>query len=517
MRVVLLSWEYPPMRVGGIAAALEGLAPALARTGIEVHVVTCGASGGDADEKQAENLFIHRVNVEVQTNDFLHWVHELNHLLDQRADALIREWLAEPNAKDRPILLHVHDWLGLFAGKELKYRHHLPLLSTIHATEFGRNNGIHNDMQRYINHCEWELQWESWRVIVCSGFMRGEVMHALHTPYDKVDIIYNGVNPAAFDFPFSEEEQIAFKARFAAPFEKLIYFIGRMVREKGAQVLIEAMPRVRAQFGNAKLVIAGGGYRAHLEARARDLGLKDQILFTGRVSDEDRDKLYRVADVAVYPSLYEPFGIVALEAMAAKVPVVVSDAGGLAEVVQHDVTGTTTLVDNPDSLAWGITRALQFPPQARQMAENAYDRVTTVFDWDNIATQTADVYGRVWSEYRESEWVKGSAVYFTPPVGAVYTPPATAPPDAPKISPESAVPDADSEMITDETPKKTRRTAQKSAATVYDVTTTAAAASVPATSATDTPLLDTVLSESGAVGETAPGNAKPLRSPRRGK
>ncbi|MBC8139818.1 MAG: glycosyltransferase family 4 protein [Armatimonadetes bacterium] len=402
------------MRVGGIAAALEGLAPALARTGLEVHVVTCGASGGEADEQEAENLFVHRVNVDTQTNDFLHWVHELNARMDARADALVQGWLAEPNAKDNPIVLHAHDWLGLFAGKELKYRYHLPLLSTIHATEFGRNNGIHTDMQRYINHCEWELQWESWRVIVCSGFMRGEVMHALHTPYDKIDIIYNGVSPANFEFPFSTEEQAEFKAKYAAPGEKLIYFIGRMVREKGAQVLVESMPKVRAQVPNAKLVIAGGGYRSHLEARARELGMTEQILFTGRVSDEVRDRLYRVADVAVYPSIYEPFGIVALEAMAAYVPVVVSEAGGLAEVVKHDVTGTTTLVDNPDSLAWGITRVLQNPAQARAMAANAFERVETVFNWDIIATQTADTYNRVWSEYTKSEWANGSAVYAAP-------------------------------------------------------------------------------------------------------
>lgn len=514
MRVVLLSWEYPPMRVGGIAAALEGLAPALARTGVEVHVVTCGASGGDADEKQAENLFIHRVNVDVQTNDFLHWVHELNHLMDRRTDALIQEWLAEPNAKDRPILLHVHDWLGLFAGKELKYRYHLPLLSTIHATEFGRNNGIHNDMQRYINHCEWELQWESWRVIVCSGFMRGEVMHALHTPYDKVDIIYNGVDPQAFDFPFSEEEKTAFKARFAAPYEKLIYFIGRMVREKGAQVLVEAMPRVRAQFGNAKLVIAGGGYRAHLEARAKELGLKDQILFTGRVSDEDRDKLYRVADAAVYPSLYEPFGIVALEAMAAKVPVVVSDAGGLAEVVQHDVTGTTTLVDNPESLAWGITRALQNPVQAQQMAANAYDRVLTVFNWDQIATQTVDVYTRVWSEYRESDWMKGSAVYYTPPVDTIYALPESAITDAPTIAPESGVPDVVAEMITPESAKKTKRAPKKTE--TPDTSSDPVPVAIPiAGIETSTPLLDTVLSDAEAAGELTLENVKPARASRR--
>jgi Glycosyltransferase len=413
VRVLMLSWEYPPMRVGGIAAALEGLAPALARAGVEVHVVTCGASGGAPDEEEAPGLFIHRVNVDQQTNDFLHWVHVLNEQMDRRAEALIQEWTAEEQgaATRTPIVLHVHDWLGLFAGKGLKYRHNLPLLSTIHATEFGRNNGIHNDLQAYINHCEWELQWESWRVIVCSAFMRGEVMYALSTPYDKLDVIYNGVDPSVYEFPFPDEERATFRGRFCAPNEKIVYFIGRMVREKGAQVLIEAWPHVLAGYHDAKLVIAGGGYRAHLEQRAAELGISNKVYFTGRVSDEDRDRLYRVADVGVYPSLYEPFGIVALEAMAARVPVVVSEAGGLAEVVEHDVTGTTTLVENPQSLAWGILRVLKEPGFARWMADAAYERVRTVFNWDRIAEQTRDVYHRVWSEYIASDWVKGSALF----------------------------------------------------------------------------------------------------------
>ena len=421
MRVIMLSWEYPPMRVGGIAAALEGLCPALAQTGVEVHVVTCGASGGAADEQQAPNLWIHRVNVDDFASDFVHWVHLLNAQMEARADALISEWKsADSNA---PILLHVHDWLGLFSGRALKVKHHLPLLSTIHATEFGRNSGIHTPIQQYINRCEWELQWESWRVIVCSGFMRGEVEYALQTPTDKIDVIYNGVETETFDFPFEGDERTKFRARFAAPNEKIVFFIGRMVREKGAQVLIEALQRVRYQYHDAKLVIAGGGERGHLEQLARYMGIAPHVYFAGRVSDADRDRLYRVADVAVYPSLYEPFGIVALEAMAAHVPVVVSNAGGLGEVIEHDVSGTVTYSGDADSLAWGIVRVLKNPAMAQKMAANAFARCETVFNWDLIANQTKAVYERVWTEYLSSDWAKNA---LPPPV--MPAPPEPAPP-----------------------------------------------------------------------------------------
>lgn len=399
------------MRVGGIAAALEGLAPAMARQGVEVHVVTSGSAGGEADESirvgansLAPNLFVHRVQVNESSDNFIHWVHLLNAEMERRTDALIAEWNAQ--SVKQSVLLHVHDWLGLFAGRALKHKHHLPLVCTIHATEFGRNSGIHTDLQRYIHQCEWELQFESWRVLVCSGFMKGEVEYALGTPWDKIDITYNGIEPEKFDFEVSDDELYHFRNQFATPYEKIIYFIGRMVREKGAHVLVEALPRVRAQYRDAKLVIAGGGERGHLERRAWELGMTQNVFFTGRIPDRTRDLLYRVADVAVYPSLYEPFGIVALEAMAARVPVVVSGAGGLAEVVEHDVTGTVTYINDPDSLAWGIARVFRNPDHAGQMAAAAYERVRTVFNWDIIAGQTKNIYDRVLTEYAASDWAR---------------------------------------------------------------------------------------------------------------
>ena len=401
----MLSWEYPPKRVGGIAAALEGLAPALARCGVEVHVVTSGDAGGAADESPEDNLHIHRVLAAEPVDNFIHWVHRLNAAMEERVDRLMAEWngVSGKKAARIPVLLHVHDWLGQFAGIALKHRYHLPMLSTIHATEYGRNNGIHTDLQRTIHGYEEELARESWRVIVCSSFMRGEVGTALGCPDDKMDIVYNGVDGSVYDFSFPDAERLAFRERFASPGERLVYFIGRMVHEKGAQVLVEAWPKVLSSVP-AKLVIAGGGARGHLEELASRLGVSQHIYFTGRISDEDRDRLYRVADLAVYPSLYEPFGIVALEAMAAGVPVVASDAGGLREVVQHDVTGTSTWAGDSDSLAWGIVRALTDPPRARRLAEAARARVATEFHWMALAAQTKEVYQRVWNEYLGSNW-----------------------------------------------------------------------------------------------------------------
>lgn len=402
----MLSWEYPPRIVGGIARHVQELSEALAAQGVEVHVIT--ASHPDAPDESVENgVFLHRIGAPPPLHgDLLEGVYLMNAAFEARADALLAEWLrGKPaRAQREPILLHAHDWLAHPAAKALKHRYKLPLIATIHATEYGRHGGIYSDLSRAINHLEWELSYEAWRVIVCSEFMRGEVVHALNVPYDKLEVIPNGIRAEKFEFEFPETERAAFRQRFAEPGQPLLFFVGRLVREKGVQILLQAMPMVRAEVPDARLVVVGGGYRAHLEEFVRFCHLERAVQFTGFIPDADLLRLYRVADVAIYPSLYEPFGIVALEAMAAGTPVVVSDAGGLKEVVRHEETGIVTWAGNPESLAWGILRVLHDPAGARRRAQNARKTVLREFHWARIARQTQQVYKRVWAEYRQTVW-----------------------------------------------------------------------------------------------------------------
>ncbi|MCS7209702.1 MAG: glycosyltransferase family 4 protein [Fimbriimonadales bacterium] len=406
VRVLMLAWEYPPRIVGGIARHVQELSEALAAQGVEVHVIT--ATHPDAPDEVVENgVYLHRVGVAPSAHgDFLQGVYGMNAAFEARADALLQEWLHGKPARAlrEATFIHAHDWLVLPAAKVLKHRYKLPLVATIHATEYGRHGGIHSDLSRAINHLEWELSYEAWRVVVCSEFMRGEVQHALNVPFDKIDVIPNGIRAEKFQFEFPEAARAVFRARFAEPSQPLIFFVGRLVREKGVQVLLQALPMVRAEIPDAKLVIVGGGYRAHLEEFVRFCHLERAVQFTGFIPDADLLRLYRVVDVAVYPSLYEPFGIVALEAMAAGTPVVVSDAGGLKEVVRHEETGILTWAGNPESLAWGILRVLHDPAAARRRALNALKTVQRVFCWQRIARQTQQVYTRVWREYRRVAW-----------------------------------------------------------------------------------------------------------------
>jgi len=405
MKILMLSWEYPPKIVGGIARHVQELSEALAAQDVEIHVVT--ADHPDAPAEACENgVYLHRVATRGLTNDFIHWVHQLNFTMESRAESLIEEWLqGKPAQKSREtVLIHAHDWLAHFCGTSLKHRYQLPLIATIHATEHGRHNGIHNETSRYIHQTEWQLAYEAWRVIVCSEFMKREVGNVLQVPDDKMDVVPNGIDAEKFKFDFPPAEREKFRARFAAPDEKIIFFVGRMVREKGVHVLLDALPRVKAFQPKAKLVIAGGGHRDHLVQFARFAKLESSVMFTGFIPDADLLKLYKVVDVAVYPSLYEPFGIVALEAMASHTPVVVSDAGGFREVVQHEKTGISSWANSPDSLAWGILRVLENPEQARLRAERAYREVKSVFNWQKIARQTQGTYRRVWREFKEVQW-----------------------------------------------------------------------------------------------------------------
>ncbi|PKL74781.1 MAG: glycosyl transferase family 1, partial [Candidatus Melainabacteria bacterium HGW-Melainabacteria-1] len=325
----------------------------------------------------------------VKAPQFFPWILNLNFGMLSKAHQLMQSRQID--------VIHAHDWLVAHVGIQLKKIYNKPLVATIHATEAGRWHGIHNETQAYVHGMEWLLNFESWRTIVCSDYMRDEIRNSFQVPYEKIDIIPNGIKRDKFMFDFPDAWD--FRRRLAADYEPLIVSVGRMVPEKGFQVMIEAAPEVLRDFPNARFVIAGKGpMLEELRHRVRAMGIADRFHLPGYVSDEDLIKLLRVADVGVYPSIYEPFGIVALEGQAARIPVVVSDTGGLTGIVEHGVTGIKTHAGSPDSLAWGIKQVLYHPDWGHWMVDQAYERLINTFNWDLIADQTKQVYARVVAE-----------------------------------------------------------------------------------------------------------------------
>ncbi|MDJ0796344.1 MAG: glycosyltransferase family 4 protein [Calothrix sp. MO_167.B12] len=395
MKILVLSWEFPPRIVGGIARHVSELYPELVKLGHEIHLITPNCDNAPMYET-VEGIQVHRIPV-ADGDDFLHWVVNMNQSMGSHGGKLI----LEEGSFD---IIHAHDWLVGDAAIALKNAFQIPLVATIHATEAGRNNGIHNPTQHYVNGKEELLAYNAWRIIVCTHYMQREVKWVLHCPWDKIDIIYNGIRPEKKQ-PNSNFPAEDFRRRFAADGEKIVYYVGRMTYEKGVSILLNAAPQVlHSMDGNVKFVLIGGGNVDHLKQQAWDLGIWHKCYFTGFMSDEDLDKFQTIADCAVFPSLYEPFGIVALESFAARVPVVVSDTGGLPEVVQHTKTGVVTYTNNPDSLAWGILEVLKNPGYRQWLIDNAYEELEQRFNWYKLAQQTDSVYQRVVKERKQVTW-----------------------------------------------------------------------------------------------------------------
>ncbi len=401
MRVLALSWEYPLHVVGGIGKHVADLLPLLAGSALAdgpliVDLVTPHYGEGAAVEQVNAYLTIHRVDMPpVDVLDHYNSVIANNAYFVRYAEKLAQEHTYD--------LIHMHEWLTGAAGIRLKQGWKVPLLATIHGTERGRHQGyLPSHTSQQINQLEWEICFEAWWVIVCSGFMCEELQHYFAAPADKIAIIPNGVNLPLVDDCRDEELQ-TLRQRYAPNREWLLFFIGRIVHEKGLQILIRAMPRILATYPQTRLLVAGKNGQK-MWPLAYELNVEKSVDFLGFISDRDRDCIYRIASAAIFPSLYEPFGIVALEAMACGCNVIVSHVGGLPEVVAHQYNGLTVYPDDPLSIAWAVDQLFQHPAAAAQWCENAYTSTLPQFRWTRIAQMTANLYQMIVQERRHVIW-----------------------------------------------------------------------------------------------------------------
>ena len=378
MKILMLTWEYPPRVVGGISRVVYDLSHRLIKDGHEVTVVTY-RDGEVPYYEDDKGVKVYRVdNYMIQPNNFIDWILQLNFNMVERASQII----AEQGKFD---VIHAHDWLVANAAKTLKHSFDIPIVATIHATEAGRNSGIREPNQKYINDTEWMLTYEANEVIVNSNYMKSEVQRLFGLPFEKINVVPNGVNLNKFT---GMDRDYSFRRKYAMDNEKIILFMGRLVYEKGVQNLIAAMPKVLASYHDAKLVIAGkGGMLDELKAQADYLGISNKVYFAGYMNGKDVERMYKAADISVFPSTYEPFGIVALEGMLAERPIVVSDAGGLGEIVEHRVTGMKSYCGNPNSIADSILELLFNP----ELCDNIV-KVKENYNWQKIAQDTHFTY-----------------------------------------------------------------------------------------------------------------------------
>ena len=383
MKILMLTWEYPPRIVGGIARVVNDLSKRLIKDGHDVTVITY-KEGNVPYFELDKGVKVYRIdNFMINPNNFIDWIMQMNFNMVSKAFEIIQK-------EGKFDVIHAHDWLVGYAAKTLKQSFDIPIVTTIHATEAGRNSGIHDEQQRYINDTEWMLTYESTEVIVNSNYMKCELQRLFGLPFEKINVVHNGVNLMSYS---GMDRDYDFRRRYAMDNEKIILFMGRLVYEKGVQHLIAAMPKVLERYHDSKLIVVGrGGMIDELRQEAAALGLGDKVYFAGYMNGKEVGKMYKAADVAVFPSTYEPFGIVALEAMLAEVPVVVSDIGGLNEIVQHKQNGMKSYAGNPNSIADAILELLYDHQLCSNVTKKAKAQVRSEYNWNKIAQDTHFIY-----------------------------------------------------------------------------------------------------------------------------
>ncbi len=397
LSVLMLSWEFPPFKVGGLAAHVYDLSKMMVKKGFEIHIVTC--SFPDAkDYELVDGVHVHRFDAyEIPAPEFLQWDLNMNVLMERKAIEIIKKYNID--------ILHAHDWLVASAAIGLKHLFRKPLLVTIHSLERGRRNGLFNDGQHMIDQIENQLIQEAWHNIVCSQYMQSLCHFSFTFPNDKMTIIPNGVRYNDFSVELSTKEKKEHHKKYAAENEKIIAYIGRLVPEKGVNILLGAVKPVLKKLPNTKFVVAGEGWhRNELERIARELKIEEKVLFTGYLPEEDFLPYFNVADILVVPSTYEPFGIVALEGMATKTPIIVSDVGGLSEIVDHRWTGMKVPADNSDAMADSIIELLTDDSLRKSIVSNAVEKLKHVYDWSIIADHTIKVYNKMFKDWKKHSW-----------------------------------------------------------------------------------------------------------------
>jgi len=384
MKIAIFSWEaVHSVFVGGIGVHVTDLACALERKGHEVHVFTRMARHDHPHHERIHGVHYHRCRF-AGNSDFIEEVTNM-------CRSFVDTFFATEDHTGAFDVIHGHDWLTALALEWINKARRHKTIYTIHSTEYGRcgNNFFGGNSER-VRHLEWLGSYCSDRVITVSNALKQEAMWMYNIPEYKADVVYNGVRCSDFDHAIDPGDV---RRRYdIGPMDPMVLIVGRLVYQKGPDLLVAAIPYILKHYPNAKFVFAGDGeMRTEAEHQARNTGVGHAVRFVGKQDPSALRDLFKSTDCVCVPSRNEPFGIVILEAWSAGKPVVATTNGGPNEIVWHDVNGLK-IQDNPQSIAWGIGTLFGDFDHARWMGQNGRVTVETAFSWDVIADETLHVY-----------------------------------------------------------------------------------------------------------------------------
>jgi glycosyltransferase involved in cell wall biosynthesis len=386
VKIALFSWEtLHSIAVGGVGVHVTELAAALDRRGHQVHVFT-RRGHQQTHYDRIHGVHYHRCDFVLSSS----FVDEINNM----CRAFVHEYLAVEDHVGRFDIVHAHDWLASNALVWIKDGRGRKAVLTMHSTEYGRNgNQFFGGQSHRVQDHERHGTYCADRVITVSNQLKNEIGWLYQCPDHKTAVIYNGVNASTFDYAVDVGEV---KGRYAiGPLDPTVLFAGRMVVQKGPDILVRAMPHVLRFYPQAKFVFAGDGHmRNEVCGLAHHLGVAHALRILGDRRGRDLHDLFKACDIVAVPSRNEPFGIVILEGWSAHKPVVSTKRGGPAEFVWHGINGLQ-VDDTPDSVAWGLGTLMSDFGRCRWMGGNGRAAVDAAFSWDRIAGQTEAVYASV--------------------------------------------------------------------------------------------------------------------------
>jgi len=413
MKIAVLVYEYPPKIVGGLGTYAAEITRKFVLMDHDVTVFTMNDDAGTLPTREIwRGIEIHRpLHLDVSDSlpdviaeDIKKWgrgIHLFGKLLVYNylsASKLINELIRREGMKYD--LVVAHDWLSVMGGVTVKRESGLPLVFHVHSTEKGRTLGNGSSV---VSNIELRGANKADMIITVSYAMKDELIQ-LGFPRNKIRVSYNGVDPKKYDPASVSAEQVRKIRQYYGlkDDEFMILFLGRLVGVKGVDKLIMAMPHILPKFPKTRLVIVGvGDLQEYLVNLVKTMRLENYVKFRfDFIPEEERILHYAACDVAAFPSLYEPFGIVALEAMSMECPVVVGAAGvsGMREIVvccSEEQCGYHIDPNNPSDIAWGIMSVLESPERRKWLGKNGRKRVLSEFTWSKIAEKTADLYGQL--------------------------------------------------------------------------------------------------------------------------
>jgi glycogen(starch) synthase len=407
MRIAFFCWEFWPRLVGGLGTYAIEITKKFVEMGHEVTVFTL--NDGSLPTKDYWNgIEIHRPMILDSSEifpifvreDLKRWGHHIKFFSDifafnyLSASKLVNQLIKKEQRKFD--IISFHDWLAGFAGIMVKNNTSSPAVFHVHSLEEQRSLGGGSEVVKEI---ERESARKSDKIITVSYSMK-EFLESLGYPKEKINVVYNGIDAEKYSLKkvnWGLVEKL--RERYKIKDEKVILFIGRLTWVKGVANLIRAMPEVLKSFPNVKLVILGKGesYTDLIQLK-QSLGIGFKVEIRSEwVSEEERIAHYALADVCVFPSISEPFGIVSLEAMSMERPVVVGARGvsGLREQVipnGENRCGVHINGEDPNDIAWGIKVVLENFEEAKKWGKNGRRRVIENFTIEKTAKETLKIY-----------------------------------------------------------------------------------------------------------------------------